>query len=538
MTHSKPTVRFYLMPERHEPIPGTLGTLIRILGLDVYETSGLGRRALLEMKFSAILLLVVFFFDLGAWTLLFNAILNSKILILTPLTCLAIGIALLISITVLIYERQFLTMDTSHGLVRLLLPMSIRITVIVLAAIITAQPVELLFFNEPIYKRIHEEGIRREMAARWGVFTEWESLQLEITGRLKENKNSSPVYLHYSNNFKQVTSNSQELKNKHMAIQKRKLEIVSEKKSKHILAKKIKGDLESCRRKKAAANKKAKRLEIIFVRATQEVERAKGSVGFTELYLKRLEGIEKEAKEDYEDALKDLAKTQSELSRQQGKIRRTKEKLDQLTEEFRKLTEVDEPLNKEALKLAKKDVKEVQIDIEEHESELEARIIEITKTRTLAKARLIDWHRQLRNVTNTRSTITESAPDQTRGLGPRFVYVPPEYDFFQKMRVLKDLRTGASPKWGGLNIEVKEYIKKEFGLGDENTTETNQKQIFQSSWLTVYGIALIIPMLIIAMKLLMADELKAYYSHRFQAQAKNRDALTYITLKKNHDSMS
>jgi hypothetical protein len=119
------------------------------------------------MKFVALLLLVNFFFDLGAWTLLLNSVLGQGLLDWgMPHSAFAVAGALLLSIAIFIYEQQFMTTDTSIKMSRWMTAVVLRLTVVIGAAIVTSQPVELMFFNGPISRRAHEESIRVEAIAK------------------------------------------------------------------------------------------------------------------------------------------------------------------------------------------------------------------------------------------------------------------------------------------------------------------------------------------------------------------------------------
>jgi hypothetical protein len=167
-------VEVYLAPARGAYLPGVLGRLAHGFGLDVFGGSQLGRQAALALRFSALLLLVIVCFDLVAWTLLFNSIFHSSgdILDHDGWTAVAATFGVLIAAAIFIYERQFFTADTSDLLasparfLAVTAAVAIRITILVAAALITAQPVELLVFREPLRQRTHEEAVREEVVTR------------------------------------------------------------------------------------------------------------------------------------------------------------------------------------------------------------------------------------------------------------------------------------------------------------------------------------------------------------------------------------
>jgi hypothetical protein len=166
-------VEVYLAPARGAYLPGLLGRLAHGFGLDVFGGSQLGRQAALALRFSAFLLLVIVCFDLVAWTLLFNSIFHSSgdILDHDNWTWFALLCGVLFASAIFIYERQFFTADTSDLLgsparfLAVSVAVGIRIAILIAAALITAQPVELLVFREVLRQRTHEEAVRQEVVA-------------------------------------------------------------------------------------------------------------------------------------------------------------------------------------------------------------------------------------------------------------------------------------------------------------------------------------------------------------------------------------
>jgi hypothetical protein len=158
--------RVFLAPHRGDPLTGPLGWLAKKYDLDVHGPTRLGRRAGKEMGYVALLLTVIFLFDLAAWSVLWNTIFHSGRLTFSAATLLAIAIAAVFSAATFVYERQFMTADTSGGFKKLWKPVTIRFGVILVAAGVTTQPVEIIVFHGPIQRRAHEESIRIEAAHR------------------------------------------------------------------------------------------------------------------------------------------------------------------------------------------------------------------------------------------------------------------------------------------------------------------------------------------------------------------------------------
>lgn len=145
---------------------GILGALACRFGLDVHGPTGLTRSASVEMKFAAFLLAVIFAFDCLAWTLLWNVVFNKGLLSANLYSVFAFVAGLIFAMATLVYERQFLTSDTSDKGLRKVGAVLVRILVLGIAAYATSQPIELLWFNGPIQERVHEEGVRHMAASK------------------------------------------------------------------------------------------------------------------------------------------------------------------------------------------------------------------------------------------------------------------------------------------------------------------------------------------------------------------------------------
>lgn len=119
---------------------------------------------------------------------------------------------------------------------------------------------------------------------------------------------------------------------------------------------------------------------------------------------------------------------------------------------------------------------------------------------------------------------------EARPSADRFWYLLPKYDVFEQLRVLEDLRAGRPPLWQGASTEMKNQLAEEYGLVDPQpcrprtpcdslTWERHlaRTHTYLVSWIVVFFIALIPPALVMAMKLLMSQDLKDYYSAEQQA---------------------
>jgi predicted nucleic acid-binding Zn-ribbon protein len=168
-----------LAPSRGQQLTGLLGRLAKIYHLDVHDTSLLTRRAAIEMGYVALMLTIIFVFDLAAWTLLWNMIFHAGKMQFGLLTPLAVFCGLIFAAMIFIYERQFMTADTYKRWRYVWWPVTIRLIVIAVAAAITTQPVEVMVFKGPIERRVHEESVRIEALSRLSAL---EKAQKETQG--------------------------------------------------------------------------------------------------------------------------------------------------------------------------------------------------------------------------------------------------------------------------------------------------------------------------------------------------------------------
>ncbi|MFT3776225.1 MAG: DUF4407 domain-containing protein [Minicystis sp.] len=148
-------------PRRRPP------ALARLLRLDVWGTSLLTIRAQHEMGAAAVMLVIVFVFELIAWTLLFDVIVHAARSEGVARRLLALGFGLLFASAVFLFERGFMTTDLSASPIRKWFGLGLRAVVIGLSALATAQPVELLLFGTEIDERVRDEAVRTEALHQW-----------------------------------------------------------------------------------------------------------------------------------------------------------------------------------------------------------------------------------------------------------------------------------------------------------------------------------------------------------------------------------
>ncbi len=518
--------RVVLAPAPTNTLTGPLGKLSRFLGLDVYGNSLLNRRGLLEMNFTALLLAIIFSFELGAWTLLFNAIFHSELLAFGWATVAAVIPASFFAGAVLVYERSFITTDTTAGFLRLILPVGTRLAVIGASALITAQPVELLIFRGQILQRVHEEGIRGEVIAR--------REQLK-KAREKEELNREELLKLETGEI--ILREDTLLREKDVARQEER-----DKKSE------LERNLQRAQRNVNYWNR-------IVLEREESVRSARRRPTSTPEEIQTLRDSVQQARNNLGGWTNRRDQAQQDLEVTNQRIVDFTNDLEQLKQEFD--TQRDEARD---LRLAGGSLAAAE------------------------QSRLLEWINQLRKVepgdaepvaevlvaaraaaaggspvaADDSPAAVDASATNGDGLEPAttavepYRYWFPDYDFFEQLRVLRDLRKGFPSTWPGIGVDDAQALGTTYGLEsirpcrgqdvisggpsisvdpkcdpERWNRHLQQAQQFEWSWRVVYAIAIVIPLLVIATKLLMTPELKAYYSSAHQAAAGNADAIAF-----------
>jgi hypothetical protein len=149
--------------------------LARFFRLDTWGSSLLTRSAVNQMGYAADLLLVVFVFELGMWTLLFNSMVYAAPLHFGLKTPIAAGIAFLFAYAVLVWEKSVITADLPSNQLRKRMPKGQRpkgwvkplvllgrMSMIGLSIYANAKSLDLFMFNGAIEQRLKEESVLQE----------------------------------------------------------------------------------------------------------------------------------------------------------------------------------------------------------------------------------------------------------------------------------------------------------------------------------------------------------------------------------------
>jgi hypothetical protein len=117
------------------------------------------------MRIQAVLLVIVFVFDLFVWSLMANLLFSKGASDVGWYTLPALLFGLATAIVVFAWERSISVFDTRDrtGRWRRWGGFSLRIVLISLAAYATARPFELIVFRSPINERLYAESVRRQL---------------------------------------------------------------------------------------------------------------------------------------------------------------------------------------------------------------------------------------------------------------------------------------------------------------------------------------------------------------------------------------
>jgi len=175
--------RLFFIPRRAGGYSSFLERLAELYHLYPYGRSGLSGIVRTESERAAFVLTIVFCFDLLAWSMIWNAVLERGQLVFGPSTVFAVLIGLLFALVVFNFEQGFIASDWNvKGLrprMKLAAATVLRIAVIAASAYATSQPLELLVFANDIHDRVHQERVWEEIVAQ---ALEFQHIKEELAG--------------------------------------------------------------------------------------------------------------------------------------------------------------------------------------------------------------------------------------------------------------------------------------------------------------------------------------------------------------------
>jgi hypothetical protein len=434
-TNRQPLPPRIVVDDPHNHLDGVLGRIVRWFQLDSYGSTLLDKSVAISMKAIAVLLIANFVFDLGAWWLLCNSIFSGGqgVFELGMHSIIALIVSLIVSIVIFIYERAFMTADISTQKSRFALPVLMRIAVILVAAAITTQPVELMFFKGPIEQRVHDESIRLEAITK---LKDWQVAEKKT--------HLEGVSNYYTENQKKAEETN------------------------------------------LREGKKLKDLKSELRSAEYSLTRAQNWLSGVRSRLSRAEKADDEEAKAY-------------LSRQVTLAQ------DAVSSAIVKVDSVKQQISDQEIIVSSSEK-----DKEKAGDEVKQQVEKAVKE----SARVRDWIAVVRK-SNRGQTVTESGGD--------WRFHDQIYDFFQQLRVLSDLRNARPARWPEAGKEDREALANTFNFktpADEAAEARIDATFYAYSYWAVIGIAFVIPILLLAFKLLQPQELRDYYSKRQQDRAR------------------
>lgn len=454
-----------------------LGSLAHHFGLDTWGGSLLSRRSALALRNTAIVLVVVFAFDLATWSLFFNSVLHptKDVLHLSSLSAVAFLFAILIATATVIYERDFFVHDTDESFWRWGWALLIRLFVVMIAALATAVSIDLLWFRGPILDRVHHESALSETTALYRSL-------LEVQAERKVAEDAS------------------------LAADKR-------------ARTEVEGD--ATRRAEESADKELRRrtsYERQLSSALSRRSRLSTEPTATANTISRLESkpIRTPAEE------RDLRDARNRQVTHPDRVAAVEAEITSLTGLVGAVNVIGSETNVQAA-LARVAARRKELSDAAEKAKEAAILQESNLKKFVSKIRGSDPGAPVYEFGESPAT------NRQRGVAGR-VYVDRHYHFFEQLRVLVDLMTAEPPKWRGATPEERAKLTADFGIDYPNTDEEKRRATREAAYFrrAVYGttgVAILIPMLVLAMKIVAPPELRQYYSSRRQSIALQPDAM-------------
>jgi hypothetical protein len=485
----------FLSPPDSGTLNGLLGLLAKLYHLDSFRGSLMTRRVAVGLKYGAFVLTVILLFDIAAWGLFFNAIFHSTgdQLDFDGVTVLALFFAVLISIAIFVYEREFFCTDlTERKVLRKWFAVAGRVLIMLVAAYMTSRPVELLVFRGPIQRRTHEEQTLVEA--------------VRLREQRRQQKTRTDELATERQNVDQEIQNSATGK-RHGSLSE---DLVS-----------VKTDLvgETQRRNESERSMNAAARDAMTARNQAEAARSDEN-SFASRMRRLRERLDGMAADDPQREAVGQQLAQATRSRNRAAGRRA---------------------------AAQSRASAAEAARQRHQTAFESaqqRISELSARQTVVSGELGTTTKQLEDLSQTRrgaveikrQSVEQSEADLREfmarvvgsgGAAPvvykNYRYQLQPYDFFQQLRIIEDISAGRPARWLA-PLDVKKDTVKELAVpyvfeDDRITVERLRAEgvLFSKiHWVTT-AVAVLIPLLILLMKVLMPADLRVYYSNELQA---------------------
>ena len=454
-----------------------LGSLAHHFGLDTWGSSLLSRRSALALRNTAIVLVVVFAFDLATWSLFFNSVLHptKDVLYLSPLSAVAFLFAVLIATATVIYERDFFVHDTDESILRWGWALAVRLFVVGIAALATAVSIDLLWFRGPILDRVHHESALSETTALYRKLVEVQAERKEAAQAIRDADARAK---------KDIEGMAADLAT-NVARSERS-------------------------RRSGYESQLQEALSSLAAMGTQSTNDA--------TTISQLQTRPNRTPDDERSLNRALARRDTYERRQAA----LQTRIATLSSMVGTVNVAGSELNVRSA-LTQQAARRKDLEQKAESMQGDAILQESNLKRFVSKIRGSDPGVPVYE-------FGESPATNKQGAAPGRVYNDRHYHFFEQLRVLMDLMSAEPPKWRGATPQERAKLTADFGIDYPNTDEEKRRAAKESGYFrrAVYGttgVAVLIPMLVLAMKIVAPPELRQYYSRSRQSIALQPDAM-------------
>jgi hypothetical protein len=541
-----------LKRNQNQNLSSPLDKLANFMGLLPYGIMHLSQNAKIHLRMGTIMLLIVFIFDLTAWNILINLIINKGYFNVYNITntLISFTFSLLLSLTTIIFEITIFTeyspkinhqwqwlkkivgwfpiLDIFFDLVR---PKRlIRILIVLMSAYFTAQPLHIIFFDSPIEKRARAEqailhaSIMSKDAINKKDRSTSSASEVDALKNTNPKECNDPTCIITSEEIRQITEKLKPIEEK-KKIHEKKIQENEDK---------IKGLEEEI----SLIDKTISRLndDIIRIRKQQKKEDELNEKNLKLIIESKKKKMAQE-KDNKKEKLKSIEVSRSIISNESLEIKNLEEgEMKEVYEEREKLRKVFYDAYKIWIETK---IAEIHVDGQYagYAEQIYRRFIMSILTNVdlkMGSTYKIN-EEELKKVLND---ITPKKNEQIQIQAAINVSLLEfhfrQIDFFEKIRILKDLINGTSTKWPDAldEMEVK-YLEDRFKLKRipsdiEQHRLKMEGDLLKVSNIIIYLIGFFIPMMALLYKAWMNEELNLYYANQYQAYLGHTEAMLYL----------
>jgi hypothetical protein len=559
------------------------------IGLLPYGTSNLLEQARGYLQAASILMLMIFTFDFLAWGVLFNLIFHQGKFEISNLAFIAAFLAFLLATSILIFEITIFTADFSklkenmkqlgfwkavkvNGFVSSSL--GIRIVIVLISALITAQPLHILVFDGPISKRAKEEQVIQKASLIVKDSLEKVSTKTEVLTAIawlitkpksEDATTQDPII---NQKISEITEDSEsaflekfkEITNRDgiSAIDCKDPSCLSIKDQIDAINQKIKDKLADIEDKKKQISQK-----------TFEQEEAQKNLSEANLKIQRenSENMRLNKKKDDAASKEDIDRInqlinqiKNNIKTYRNQIKTEEQKIEKLKIEIiqheNHITDIKSENKEEFDKIDKLNIDlgiafTKWLDIEKSKiggSDLAVRA-ENAKVITDIYRKFIStiWSKKMKmndrypdvDEAERRQEIKTSISDRVKDKNRQesinemivsdfltFTFEP--LDFFERLRVWDDLMDGNTSKRPDLDQKEEEYFNRDYRISEKDTKRLKSEGLsYRLYHIAVTFIGMFIPLMVLIFKVFLPESLAKYYSNDYQTYCGHPEAIFF-----------